>query len=91
VTLRSIERTTPGPGRNRTEISRQTPLDALPQFLTVEELCAYLAIGRSCAYELVRTGQIASARFGRLVRIPKSVLVGLIQVKPGHPNGRSAP
>jgi excisionase family DNA binding protein len=56
------------------KITRQTPINALPQFLTVEEFCAYMAIGRSCAYELVRTGKISSVRYGRLVRIPRHAL-----------------
>jgi excisionase family DNA binding protein len=55
-------------------ITRQTPLEELPQFLSVEEFCAYLDIGRSCAYELVRTGKIESVRFGKLVRIPRYAL-----------------
>jgi excisionase family DNA binding protein len=58
-------------------MDRTTPVESLPQFLTVEEFCDYIAIGRSCVYELVRTGKIESVRFGRLVRIPKSALLAL--------------
>lgn len=53
-----------------------TPLeyDQLPDWITVEELARYLRIGLSCAYELVRSGEIPSRRFGRLIRINRSSL-----------------
>lgn len=38
--------------------------------LTVEEAAARLRIGRTNAYALVRTGQLASVLIGRLRRIP---------------------
>ena len=55
-------------------VTRFTPIEELPQYLTIEEFCAFMAIGRSCAYELVRTGKIESVRFGKLVRIPRRAL-----------------
>jgi excisionase family DNA binding protein len=57
------------------EITRYTPVTELPEYLTFKEFVNYLAIGRSLGYELVRTGKVESVRFGRLVRIPKSVLL----------------
>ncbi len=56
------------------KITRNTKLEDLPEFLTVEELCAFLAIGKTCGYEMVRRGEIETRRFGRLIRIPRSVL-----------------
>lgn len=55
-------------------ISQTTPVDQLPEFLTVEEFCAYFAIGKTAAYDLVRRGELAHVRFGRLVRIPKAAM-----------------
>ena len=55
-------------------IDRRTPFKDLPELVTVEELATFLAIGRTLAYELVRTGQVESRRFGRIIRIPKSAL-----------------
>lgn len=48
--------------------------DQLPDWITVEELARYLRIGLSCAYELIRSGEIPSRRFGRLVRVPRAAL-----------------
>jgi excisionase family DNA binding protein len=42
--------------------------------LSVEEAAAQLGIGRSLAYEAVRTGQIPSVRIGRRLLIPKLAL-----------------
>lgn len=57
----------------------------LPDFLTVEETAAVLRIGRTSAYAEVRRWEtthgragIASVRFGRSVRVPKAVIVRLL-------------
>ena len=57
-------------------ITRQTPVAELPEYLRHDELADYLDLGRSAIYELLRRGQIYSVRFGRLIRIPKSAIVG---------------
>jgi excisionase family DNA binding protein len=49
--------------------------DELPDFLTVEELAAWLRLGRNTAYEIVRRGEIPHVRFGRSIRIPKTALL----------------
>ena len=36
-----------------------------PKFMSVRELCAYLGIGRTKVYELLRAGQIDSTNIGR--------------------------
>lgn len=59
---------------DRKPIDRWTPFKDLPEFLLVEEFAAHLVIGRTKAYELVRTGQVESRKFGRIIRIPKSAL-----------------
>lgn len=42
--------------------------------LTVEETAELLNVGRTKAYTLVRSGDIASVRIGRLRRVPKSAI-----------------
>ncbi len=50
--------------------------EELPLSLSVEDLMPILGIGRNTAYELVRSGQIASIRVGRKIRIPKDAVIG---------------
>lgn len=59
---------------NGAAVTRHTPFEQLPEFLSIEELAAYLDIGRTLSYELVRRGEVANVRFGRIIRIPKSAL-----------------
>ena len=58
-------------------VSRSTAYENLPQYLTVEEVRVVLSIGRSKIYDLIQKGDIASVRFGRVVRVPKEALRGL--------------
>lgn len=60
--------------------------DAMPdlsvaRMLTVEEAARALGVGRTLAYELVRTGQWPTpvVRAGRLIRIPSGPLLALIE------------
>jgi excisionase family DNA binding protein len=46
--------------------------------VTVDEAAKSLSIGRTKAYELVASGIIPTVRIGRCVRVPVSVLVGLV-------------
>lgn len=54
---------------------------ALPPVLDVPTAAAVLGVGRTLAYELVRTGQWPSPvlRMGRLVKIPSAPLVRLLE------------
>ena len=58
----------------RGTITCQTNFDDLPEFLTVEEVRAYLRLGRSTIYELLRQGELPHVRFGRAIRVPKTAL-----------------
>jgi excisionase family DNA binding protein len=49
--------------------------DDLPDFMTVEELAAWLRLGCNTAYEIVRRGDVPHVRFGRSIRIPKTALL----------------
>lgn len=46
---------------------------------TVEEVSVLLRIGRSAAYEAVRTGQIPSLRIGRRLLVPRAALEQLLR------------
>ena len=56
-------------------ITRTTPVQALPELLTPEEFRTVAGLGRATTYDLIRSGQIPSVRFGRAIRIPKSALL----------------
>ncbi len=57
-------------------VTRKTPVRALPALLTPEEFRTVAGLGRATTYDLIRRGLIPSVRFGRLIRIPKSALLG---------------
>ncbi len=59
---------------NGADITRHTPLDALPELLTPDEVRAFLGVGRNTVYEMLRRNEIRSVRLGRLIRIPRTVL-----------------
>lgn len=52
----------------------------LPTMLTVPELAAFLRIGKSTAYSLIRKKVIPSVRFGRQIRIYKQDVIDLLHV-----------
>lgn len=51
--------------------------------VTVEEAAEMLAIGRTKAYEMVRSGELPTMRIGRVVRIPLEALREWIQRESG--------
>lgn len=51
----------------------------LPLLLSVEQLIEVLGIGRTTAYELIRSGEIRSIRVGHQIRIPKEAVVSFIK------------
>lgn len=54
------------------EPERRTPPDRV--LLTVEEAAEQLRIGRTTAWRLVRSGELASVRIGTLRRVPTSAV-----------------
>ena len=56
-------------------------LDNWDDFLTVEELCELLKIGRNAAYRLLSSGQISAFRNGRVWRIPKQAVIEFIRTQ----------
>lgn len=59
-------------------ITAATPFPLLPELLSPEECRAYLRLGRSTMYELLRRDEIPHVRFGRCIRIPKAALRPII-------------
>jgi excisionase family DNA binding protein len=55
-----------------TTITRHTPYADLPEWMTIEEVMAYLAIGRTRAYESAKSGGWTLLKAGRLIRVHKS-------------------
>ncbi len=59
-----------------TSISSQASANsALPHtFLTVDQVAKRLNVGRSTAYNMIKSGQIKSFHFGRLIRVSENDL-----------------
>jgi len=55
-------------------VTSTTPFDDLPQQLTVAEYIAVPRVSRATAYDHIKRNLIPSIRYGRIVRIPKTVL-----------------
>lgn len=54
-------------------------LESFQDVLTIKELQIALGIGRTKAYELVRTHAVDSFKIGNRIRIPKRSVVAFIQ------------
>lgn len=54
---------------------KYTSFDTIPISLHVEDLMPILGIGRSTAYELIRSRQIRSIRIGNSIRIPRDAVI----------------
>lgn len=62
-------------------------LDELPEFLTVDEAATVLRIGRTSVYQLTQRWRFSGgreglpvARIGKVLRVPRAVLVRMTQV-----------
>lgn len=55
--------------------------DNLPAVLKVKELSQLLRIPLTRTYELIERGEIPCVRLGRSIRIPRSVVVRLLDVE----------
>ena len=53
--------------------------EELALFISVDQLSKVLSVGRNSAYKLVRSGQVASIRVGKQIRIPKEAVAALGQ------------
>jgi excisionase family DNA binding protein len=58
-------------------IDRRTPISDLPEYLTVREFCQYLGVNEATGYAMAQDKRLRAIRVGRLLRIPKVVLLDL--------------
>lgn len=51
----------------------------IPDVLKIADIQKVLQIGRSTAYQLVKTGRLKNIRIGRSIRVPKKYLMEFIE------------
>jgi len=61
-------------------VTRHTEISDLPCLLRVEEVAHWANVSCGVVYEAIKSGQLASVRLGRLVRVPRTTLEGWMQV-----------
>jgi len=59
-------------GAHLMTVTRNTPFEELPEWLTTEEFRAYWGLGRSTVYDLIRRNEVPHKKFGRIIRIPRA-------------------
>ena len=57
------------------QISRTTNFEDLPELMTPEEVQAFLGVGRTTIYALLRQDELPHIRFGRRLWVPKEGLL----------------
>lgn len=57
-------------------IDPSTPFEALPAYLTVEQVCSYLRLAKNTVYDAIHAEILPSRRIGRQFRIPREELLG---------------
>jgi len=57
------------------EVNRLSRFDDLPDWLEVKDVRAYLGLGRTATYMLIRAGKIPHRKFGRRIRVPRHAIV----------------
>lgn len=59
----------------RDPVTRWTPFEALPEYLSPQEFAIYIGLSRATVYEMITRGDLPHVRLGRrFIRIPKAVL-----------------
>lgn len=66
--------------------------DEIPVALRIDDAARLLDVHPETIRQMVRRGDLASVRVGRLLRIPRHSLIGLLQgedyeVRPSYPRG----
>jgi excisionase family DNA binding protein len=49
--------------------------DDLPDLCTPDDARQFLQVGKNTIYDLIKSGELRSIRFGKLIRIPKTALL----------------
>lgn len=65
---------TAAPAPEGTGFDRHTPIDDLPELLTVPEAADAVGVSTGTIYSMVRTGTLRCIRFGRLMRVPREAV-----------------
>lgn len=52
----------------------------IPAIMNVQQLGAFLGVGRNTAYALVRSNQVKALRIGRKIRIPRHAVLSYLGV-----------
>ena len=55
-------------------ISRETPYEELPEFMTPQEFARKMGLGKSTIYQLLESGALPCRRFGRRIFIHRNLL-----------------
>jgi excisionase family DNA binding protein len=61
----------------KASIDRFTRVEDLPEFLSADEVAAWTGLSSWSIYEAIKRNELACARWGRRVLIPRSALVKL--------------
>jgi excisionase family DNA binding protein len=56
-----------------------TDISTLPPVMTVPEVSAFLRLGRSVTYELLRRGVIPHIRLGKQIRVSRTALLAYLE------------
>ena len=59
-------------------IDRHTPVDELPELLRVDEAAAWADVSPGLVREAIRRKQLHAVRLGRLMRVSRDSLAGLL-------------
>jgi excisionase family DNA binding protein len=60
-------------------ITRATRYEDLPDMVTPDEAGRFLGLSRNSAYAWLHGDDVPKVRFGRLIRIPKTALIGQVR------------
>lgn len=60
-------------------------LDDLPEAAKVEQAAAVLNISPGLLRREIAAGRVKAIRFGRIIRVPRSVVAALLQASEGRP------
>jgi excisionase family DNA binding protein len=69
--------------KNQRAAAAPPTLTTLPDFVVVREARAVLRTSRAKTYAMLKSGELAHVRFGRMIRIPKSALAARPRDLPG--------
>lgn len=56
-------------------------INTTDELISLDELCEFLEIGRSTAYQLLNTNEIKAFKIGRIWKIPRASLTDYIERK----------